>query len=421
MKRAKKAAAKAIGGQKTKSNATETGSSGKPKSGTQQQPMTGTKWVKITVDDVLNTLSPEFRKAIEDWEKALSCPDGETDKLTPEQREWREKYHAEKWPQYYALVNHWRKEGNEAQHIQAIKIIHDLDRQATLLAQNTPHPFKVSYSSSLSSLADVSCRYLQSLARRGNQSAIADLAKLAVEMTETLTDLLTGEGAKVEANAHLMRRYAASLPYWPMLQFRHAAANNHFPRVADLLELGKNCPINTTEQANYSLQTPINRFVWGGLKHFDEVHWIIRHAESSNRQDQTWDEIRAAGENAERVFELVAAGKCNINPEQQPDDPIEKALEPYVFAEADNHRFGIIHRDEIPIYKNSFKLDPLTKNNAPTWADTAIMPLVRRRFPDLRQVEELHYLKGKFGPAGKRYAPLRKAVIQALEQLARNP
>lgn len=386
-----------------------------------KQPTTATKWVKITVDDVLNTLSPEFRKAIEYREKALSCPDGETDKLTPEQREWREKYRAEKWPQYYALVNHWRKEGNESLHSQAMKIIHELDRQATLLAQNTPHPFKVSYSSSLSSLADVSCRYLQSLARRGNQSAIADLAKLAVEMTETLTDLLAGENAKVEANAQLMRRYAASLPYWPMLQFRHAAANNHFPLVADLLQLGKDCPINAAAQANYSLQTPINRFVWGGLKHFDEVHWIIRHAEPSDNQNQTWEEMRAANENAERVFELVAAGKCNINPEKQPDDPIEKALEPYVFAEADNHRFGIIHRDEIPIYKNSFKLAPLTKKNAQSWADTAIMPLVRCRFHDLRQVEELHYLKGKFGPAGKRYAPLRKAVIQALEQLARNP
>jgi hypothetical protein len=393
----------------------------KPESADPNQPTTAVKWVKLTVDDGLNTLSPELRKAIEYREKALSCPDGETDKLTPEQREWREKYRAEKWPQYYALVNHWRKEGNKAQHIQAIKIIHELGRQAALLAQNTPHPFKVSYSSSLSSLADVSCRYLQSLARRGNQSAIADLAKLAVEMTETLTDLLAGENAKVEANAQLMRRYAASLPYWPMLQFRHAAANNHFPRVADSLELGKNCPINATEQANYSLQTPINRFVWGGLKHFDEVHWIIRHAEPSDNQNQTWEEMRAASENAERVFELVAAGKCNINPEKQPDDPIEKALEPYVFAEADNHRFGIIHRDEIPIYKNSFKLAPLTKKNAQSWADTAIMPLVRCRFHDLRQVEELHYLKGKFGPAGKRYAPLRKAVIQALEQLARNP
>lgn len=390
-----------------------------PESADPQQTTVATKWVKITVDDVLNTLSPEFRKAIEDREKALSCPDGETDKLTPEQREWREKYRAEKWPQYYALVSHWRNEGSEAKHTQAIKIIHELDRQASLLAENTPHPFKVSYSSSLSSLADVSCRYLQSLAQRGNQNAIADLAKLTVEMVETLTDLLAGEEAKVEANAQFMRRYAASLPYWPMLQFRHAAANNHFPRVADLLELGKNCLINATEQANYSLQTPINRFVWRGLKHFDEVHWIIRNAEPSNSQNQTWDGIRAAGENSQRVLELVAAGKYNINPEKQSNDPIEKALEPYVFAETDNHRFGIIHRDEIPIYKKSFKLDPLTKDNAQAWADTAIMPFIRRRVPDLRQVEELRYMKGKFGPAGKRYSPLRTAVIQALKQLAR--
>ena len=149
------------------------------------------------------------------------------------------------------------------------------------------------------------------------------------------------------------------------------------------------------------------------------MHWIIRNAESPNSQNHTWDEIRAAGENSQRVLELLAAGKYNINPEKQSNDPIEKALEPYVFAETDNHRFGIIYRDEIPIYKNSFKLDPLTKDNAQAWADTAIMPFVRRRVPDLRQIEELYYLKGKFGPKGKRYAPLRKAVIQALEQLAR--
>jgi hypothetical protein len=393
----------------------------KPESAGPKQQTTAIKWVKLTVDDVLNTFPPEFRKAIEYRERALSCPDGEMDKLTPEQREWREKYRAEKWRLYYAMQNKLRKAGNETLYTQAIKIIHDLDRQAAWFAQNTPHPFKVSYSSSLSSLADVSCRYLQSLARRGNQSAIADLAKLSVEMTETLTDLLAGESAKVEANAQLMRRYAASLPYWPMLQFRHAAANNHFPRVADLLELGKNSLINATEQANYSLQTPINRFVWRCLKHFDEVHWIIRHSESSNGQNQTWEEMRADSESAERVLELVAAGKYNINPEKKPDDPVEKALEPYVFAEADNHRFGIIHRGEIQIYKNSFKLDPLTKKNAQSWADIAIMPFVRCRFHDLREVDELQYLKGKVGPTGKRYAPVRKAVIQALEQLARNP
>jgi hypothetical protein len=397
------------------------GSPGEPKPDAPQRGTAGANWVRVTVEDVLQTLSPELRKAVEHWSKALSCPDSETARLTPEQKEWRERYVAERWSLYHAMEEKLRKEGDEARYAQAVNALHEFDQQAAWFAKNTPHPFKVSYSSRISSLAGVACRYLQRLALHGNQRAVADLARLTVEMTETLTDLLAGEPEKVEANARLMRRLTARLPYWPMIQFRHAAANNHFPRLADLLELGKDCLINATEQANYSLQTPINRFVWHCLKHFDEVHWIIRESLDPKGKDQTWSEIVAAGERAMHMFELVAAGKVNINPEKRPDDPIEKALEPYVFTDTDKHRFGMIHREEIPIYKDSFKLEPLTKSNAPQWADSAIMPYVRNRFPDLRTVEELHYLKGKVGRTGKRYAPVRKAVIQALQQLARKP
>ena len=251
------------------------------KPGTPQQATPGVKWVTVTVEDVMQTLSPELRKAVEYQSMALSCPDSETYKLTPEQRDWREKYHAEKWPLYKAMGEMFQKAGNEARHTQAVDAIYEFNRQAALFAKNTPHPFKISYSPHyISTLAALSCQFLQRLALRGNQNAIADLARLTVEMAETLTDLLSGDPEKVEANSNLMRSLSASLPYWPTLQFRHAAANNHFPRVADLLHLGKDCPINATEQANYSLQTPINRFVWRCLKHFDEVHWIIRNSQS---------------------------------------------------------------------------------------------------------------------------------------------
>ena len=81
----------------------------------------------------------------------------------------------------------------------------------------------------------------------------------------------------------------------------------------------------------------------------------------------------------------------------------------------------MIHREDIPIYKDSFNFAPLIKSNAQQWADSGIMPYIRNRFPDLREVEELRNLKEKVGPTGKRYAPLRKAVIQAMQQLARNP
>ena len=396
-------------------------SSGKPNPVASPEAKAGAKWVRVTVEDVLQTLAPEQWKTIEDWSKALACPDSEVTTLTPEQKKWRERKIAEKWPLYHAMENQLREAGDEARFIQAVNAIHEFNQHATWFAENTPHPFKVSYSSRISSLAAVSCRYLQGLASRGNQSAIADLAKLTVELTETLSDLLAGEPDKVEANANLVRNLAARLPYWPMTQFRHAAANNHFPRLADLLGLGKDCPINATDQANYSLQTPINRFVWRCLKHFDEVHWIIRGAFAAEGKDHTWPEIVAAGQRATHVLDQVAAGKFNINPEKRPTDPIEMALEPYVFTDTDRYRLGLIRREEIPIYKDSFKLEPLNKTNAQQWTDSAIMPFVRVRFPDLRVVEELHYLKGKMGRTGKRYSPVRKAVIQALEQLARKP
>jgi hypothetical protein len=50
------------------------------------------------------------------------------------------------------------------------------------------------------------------------------------------------------------------------------------------------------------------------------------------------------------------------------------------------------------------------------WRDKAIMPYVKSTYPDLRKVPELSAYKT--GASGKRYAPVRKAVIQALKQMA---
>jgi hypothetical protein len=319
-------------------------------------------------------MTPEQRKAVEDWQKAVSCPDSESANLTPQQKADRERYRAEKWPLYYARQAEVQKAGSQARFGQAVNAIHDFARQDAWFARHTPHPFKTIYWSSIPGLASACCGYLQRLALRGNQRAVVELAQLTVEMTETLTDLLTGYPDKVKHYADLMQYHAAGLPYWPMLQFRHAAANNHFPVVADMLKLGSECVITVSEQANYSLQTPINRLVWRCLRHFQHVHWNMKQAESGG-------------------------------------EPIEKELA----------RLPFITPDEFPIYRQSYQLPPLTRDNAAQWTDVAIMPYIRKRYPDLREVEELRYLKDKVGRTGKRYAPVRKAVLQALQQLARKP
>ena len=127
------------------------------------------------------------------------------------------------------------------------------------------------------------------------------------------------------------------------------------------------------------MNTPVNRFVWRLLKHFQEIHNILSRSERDK-------------------------------------DTVEQALEDYVFGPNGG---GMIHRDEIPIYKKSCRLAPLTKTkaSAKAWADVAIMPFVKRRFPDLRQVKSLQGINT--GPTGKRHTELRKFVIQHLFQLAR--
>ena len=298
--------------------------------------------------------------------------------LSPEQSEHIRQYNA-----YYGRP---RDAQDEARYVEAIKAIEHFAEEAEWFAENTPKPFATAHWSYIHTLAHVCCRYVQKFARLGNEEAIRELATLAVNLTETLTDLLTEESAKADKIAELVKWWEAEkLPYWPMLYFRNTAANNYAPRIADKIGLGKKCYLNVSDKANYSLQTPINRFVWKCLRHFQEIHSILDRVE---REKET----------------------------------VEKKLESYVFCEVIGHRkfvAGMIHREEIPIYKQTRKLPLLTKANAEKWADVAIMPYVKIRFPDLRKVEELKGLKT--GINGKSYAPLRKAVIQALKQVARKP
>jgi hypothetical protein len=209
---------------------------------------------------------------------------------------------ATKFPEYFAKSSELSKTGvyQEKIHFQAIEIIHLLMDEEEWFADNTPYPFKVIHWSRIASLASLTCRYLRKLALYDNEDAVKTLARLTVEMTETLTELLTSKSEsaknnvkliqelnrrgvcddrKIASSAELMQTIAGELPYWPMLRFLNTAANSkkQFQRIAKDLELGKDCPINVSESANYSLETPINSFVWKCLRHFQDVHWHIQH------------------------------------------------------------------------------------------------------------------------------------------------
>jgi len=355
-------------------------------------------------------------------------------KLTPEQnraldirqQEWDK---LTNFTEYFNKSLEFHKSGfhQEQLHFQAINVIHGLMEEEEWFSENTPYPFKVVHNSTIANLAFLTCGYLKKIALLDNQNAIKTLAYLTVEMTEVLTQLLTSttESAKhnaalikeidikfpgstnmaVKSNYAIMQNEARLIPYWPMLRFLNTAANSkkQFKRIADSLQLGKECPINVSEAANYSLETPINSFVWKCLRHFQSIHSIIQMATSPG-------------------YQYSQALGLSVGP---PAEPVtfEKAIEGYVITKIKSPTTGkpkiagLVKREDIPIYKVSSKLPPLTKSTATNWADKAIMPYVKSNFSDLRKVPELTAYKT--GPDGKRYAPVRKAVIQALKQMAR--
>jgi DNA-binding NtrC family response regulator len=192
---------------------------------------------------------------------------------TPEQKrlnaEWER---LTRFQKYYDKIGEIQKTDLEQQFHAVINFIHDLMAEEEWFFENTPYPFQF-HRSRIVLLAGLTTRYLRQLALSNNHNAIDALADITVEMTETLTELLTSESqaakenAKliaainsvkgvskrvVESNAEIMQRVAHDIPYWPMLRFLNTAANSkkQFQRIAQELKLGSDCPINVSEKSN---------------------------------------------------------------------------------------------------------------------------------------------------------------------------
>lgn len=351
--------------------------------------------------------------------------------IKPDQKQIEEFRRITRQAEYFSKLAEFDKaDPGSKRHEQTIKFIHELFEQEEWFSENTPYDFKRHHWSKITDIAYLSCGYLKKIALADHPQAIEHLAFLTIGMTETLTQLITetSEAAKNNAallkelsqkfdsswvgtfpsNTEIMKRTARGIPYWPMLRFLNTAANSkkQFKRIAGDLELGKDCPINVSENANYSLETPINSFVWKCLTNFQHTCWAVQ---------QNMLPTRRPIQSLNPVWEWADV----------PAKTFEEAAEDYVIKKIPSPATGrpitdgFIKREAIPIYKEICKLDPLTKSNAETWADKAVMPYVKIEFPDLRKVPELSAFN--IGRDGKRYAPVRKAAIQSLKQMARKP
>lgn len=270
----------------------------------------------------------------------------------------------------WALFDEKRKEFDEGEgpHFSSINYLHKKMNEAEWLAENTSFPFRTVYHSPIPGLANLGVRYLCKMARAGNEGAIRHLGYTAVEIVETLEAILAEESEEANRAAELVSSTAEDLPYWPMLQFLHTAANNQFPRIADKIGLGSRCPINVSDAANYSLHTPINRYVWGVLIQFQ-----------SARQIASWGLKKG--------------------------EPVKTAYQSYNCTE-----------DQRAIFIRCHSLPLLTKTTAQQWAEQAIMPFIKLTEPDLSKVRAFKNIDT--GSKGQKFAPLRKVVIRALVSMA---
>jgi len=276
----------------------------------------------------------------------------------------------------------------------AVDAIHHFADEDAWFAEHAPYPFAEAYWSSNTLLASVCCRYLQRAARAGNSGAIRTLADLAVELTETLTELIADESPSADRNAKIVKWIAEELPSWPMLHLCNTAANNHFPRIADKIGLGDKCLLNVSDTANYSLRTPINRLVWKCLRHVKEVQNILTWGE---REKKTVAEILAP-----YIFVELPAAR------------------PHPVIGSRKSRAGMIHREEILIHERCRKLKTLTKANAGKWADVAVMPLLCVWYPDFKIEPSLKAILDRCNPKSRKaeLTAIRKVVVQQLRGLA---
>lgn len=99
------------------------------------------------------------------------------------------------------------------------------------------------------------------MAKAGHRKAVADVVRLACELTEAVEEIAGGSVALLTPQA--MRRAD-----WPVMVCRHEVSDKQIATYLDGLHLGQQCAINASgiRRANYSLRTPINRFVWWTLR-----------------------------------------------------------------------------------------------------------------------------------------------------------
>jgi hypothetical protein len=186
------------------------------------------------------------------------------------------------------------------------------------------------------------------------------------QLVEALVDLLKYFEDQSERHPERFRLLARELPYWPFLVTPHRAGyRKRFDRIASrgFLDLGSECPLDTSAHAMYRLQTPVCGLLW------EEVF-------------RDWINVSAG----------VRAARRLAKERQQPVDGEKEQKE--IQSAVDHASASEAERE---IFQAAFILPDLRKTTAREWADKFVIPYLHLKLTNWQEVPALAKFIGKKG------------------------
>ena len=201
-----------------------------------------------------------------------------------------------------------------------------------------------------------------------------------VELAQVLVELVGYLESMCERHPERFRYLARELPHWPALVTKHTAGyRKRFERIAGqgFLDLGAECPLDTSPRAMYRLETPVCGLIWelvfrDWLAVSAGVRALRRKARESSQQTEA--------ETERTEIEKAVAWSCETDPERE-------------------------------IFRAAFALGDLNKETAEVWADQFVIPYLRFKQPDWRKLPALAKFMGKKGGDTRAEREIRRAVL----------
>lgn len=226
------------------------------------------------------------------------------------------------------------------------------------------------------------------LARQGNKYALRKLARVAVQLAQSMEELMKEDAPEHKAAVECWRPIFAGLPALPVLKHRHDGDLKQIQKRIGLLGVGNK--LNYAKKgAKFNLYTPVNAYVSECLVHLQQVRDYLDSRLKFNHpsgRDKTPE---------------IALARCTKN--------------------ADGT--GWLDEREVKIHVAAYKLPPLAKSAvlpngqktlADKWAHDVLVPLIELRESPLEDFASR--MGWKIRP-GKVKSDVRLKVAQCLGSL----